>query len=406
MKKECIAMLLAGGQGSRLRALTARVAKPAVPFGGKYRIIDFPLSNCVNSGIDTVGVLTQYQPLELNGYIGNGQPWDLDRSCGGVHILPPYVKEGDKGTWYKGTANAIYQNIGFIQLYDPDYVLILSGDHVYKMDYGKMLDLHKQMGAACTISVMEVPMEEASRFGIMNVDEEGRIYEFEEKPKHPKSNLASMGIYIFSWKQLRDYLVADEADEKSANDFGKNIIPTMLAAGEIMAAYHFSGYWKDVGTIESLWDANMDMLSVHSGIGCFDDEWPIYARTPTKPPHVTGPDASIKHTLVTGGCEVNGEVENSVLFHSVRVEKGASVRYSILMPGAVVKEGASVEYAILAEKAVIGARAQVGAPPPEEGESSEDWGITVVAEGVRVGEEATVSARAMITRNVKGGATK
>lgn len=405
MKKECIAMLLAGGQGSRLRALTTRQAKPAVPFGGKYRIIDFPLSNCVNSGIDTVGVLTQYQPLELNGYIGNGQPWDLDRSYGGVHILPPYVKEGDKGTWYKGTANAIYQNIGFIQLYDPEYVLILSGDHVYKMDYGKMLDRHKEMGAVCTISVMEVPLEEASRFGIMNVDEEDRICEFEEKPKHPKSNLASMGIYIFSWKQLRDYLNADEADEKSANDFGKNIIPAMLEAGELLAAYRFSGYWKDVGTIESLWDANMDMLSVHSGIGCYDQEWPIYARTPTRPPHMTGPDAKVQHALITGGCEVDGEVENSVLFHSVKVEKGARVRYSILMPGAVVKEGATVEYAILAENAVIGARARVGAPPEEDG-NPEDWGITVVAEGVKVGEEAVVSAKAMVTRNVKGGTVK
>lgn len=405
MKKECITMLLAGGQGSRLKALTSRVAKPAVPFGGKYRIIDFPLSNCVNSGIDTVGVLTQYQPLELNGYIGNGQPWDLDRSYGGVHILPPYVKEGDKGTWYKGTANAIYQNIGFIQLYDPDYVLILSGDHIYKMDYGKMLERHKETGAACTISVMEVPMEEASRFGILNVDEDDRIYEFEEKPKKPKSNLASMGIYIFSWKQLRDYLIADEADEKSANDFGKNIIPAMLSAGEVMTVYRFSGYWKDVGTIESLWDANMDMLSVHSGIGCYDAEWPIYARTPTKPPHVTGPEATIEHSLVTGGCEVDGHVENSVLFHSVKVEKGASVRYSIIMPGAVVKQGAKVEYSIVAENAVIGPQARVGAPPEEDG-GPEDWGIAVVAEGIRVGEGATVSPKAMVTRNVKGGAVK
>ncbi len=295
MKKECVAMLLAGGQGSRLRALTSRVAKPAVPFGGKYRIIDFPLSNCVNSGIDTVGVLTQYQPLELNGYIGNGQPWDLDRSDGGVHILPPYVKEGDKGTWYKGTANAIYQNMGFISMYDPDYVLILSGDHIYKMDYERMLEHHKAMGAACTISVMEVSLEEASRFGIMNVDENDMIYEFEEKPKKPKSNLASMGIYIFNWKQLREYLIADEEDEKSANDFGKNIIPAMLAEGERMAAYRFSGYWKDVGTIDSLWDANMDMLSVHNGIDPYDTEWPIYARTPPPPPPLFPPRAPGPH---------------------------------------------------------------------------------------------------------------
>ena len=405
MKKECVAMLLAGGQGSRLKALTSKVAKPAVPFGGKYRIIDFPLSNCVNSGIDTVGVLTQYQPLELNGYIGNGQPWDLDRSDGGVHILPPYVKEGDKGTWYKGTANAIYQNIGFISLYDPDYVLILSGDHIYKMDYEQMLEHHKAMNAACTISVMEVPMEEAPRFGIMNVDENDMIYEFEEKPKKPKSNLASMGIYIFNWKQLREYLIADEADEKSSNDFGKNIIPAMLANSERMAAYRFSGYCKDVGTIDSLWDANMDMLSVHSGIDPYDSEWPIFARTPTKPPHFTGPDAVVTHSLMTGGCVVDGEVENSVLFHSVTVEQGAKVRYSILMPGATVKAGADVEYAIVAENAVIGAGAQVGAPPAADADP-EEWGIAVVAEGIKVGDNAVVPAKAMVTRNVKGGAAK
>ena len=405
MKKECVAMLLAGGQGSRLYVLTGEMAKPAVAFGGKYRIIDFPLSNCTNSGIDTVGVLTQYRPLELNSYIGSGVPWDLDNSTGGVHILPPYVKEGDKGTWYKGTANAIYQNIGFIQLYDPDYVLILSGDHIYKMDYEKMLEHHKAMDAACTISVMEVPMEEASRFGIMNVDEHDMIYEFEEKPKRPKSNLASMGIYIFNWKQLREYLVADEADEKSSNDFGKNIIPAMLEKGERMAAYRFEGYWKDVGTIDSLWDANMDMLSVHSGFNLYDTEWPIYARTPTRPPHFTGPDAVVSHSLVTGGCEVDGTVENSVLFHSVKVEKGASVRYSILMPGAVVREGAAVEYAIVAENAVIGAEAKVGAPPEGEG-APDDWGIAVVAEGIKVGDKAVVPPKAMITRNVKGGAVK
>ena len=405
MKKECVAMLLAGGQGSRLKALTSKVAKPAVPFGGKYRIIDFPLSNCVNSGIDTVGVLTQYQPLELNDYIGNGQPWDLDRSDGGVHILPPYVKEGDKGTWYKGTANAIYQNIGFIDLYGPDYVLILSGDHIYKMDYEQMLEHHKAMNAACTISVMEVPMEEAPRFGIMNVDENDMIYEFEEKPKKPKSNLASMGIYIFNWKQLREYLIADEADEKSSNDFGKNIIPAMLANSERMAAYRFSGYWKDVGTIDSLWDANMDMLSVHSGIDPYDSEWPIFARTPTKPPHFTGPDAVVTHSLMTGGCVVDGEVENSVLFHSVTVEQGAKVRYSILMPGATVKAGADVEYAIVAENAVIGAGAQVGAPPAADADP-EEWGIAVVAEGIKVGDNAVVPAKAMVTRNVKGGAAK
>ena len=399
MKKEVVAMLLAGGQGSRLYALTSHVAKPAVPFGGKYRIIDFPLSNCVNSGIDTVGVLTQYRPLELNSYLGNGQPWDLDRSDGGVHILPPYMREGDQGTWYKGTANAIYQNIGFLDLYDPEYVVILSGDHIYKMDYADMVDLHKKTGAACTISVLEVTMEEATRFGIMNVDAEDRIFEFEEKPKHPKSNLASMGIYVFTWSKLRQYLIDDEADPNSSNDFGKNIIPNMLAAGEKMMAYRFQGYWKDVGTINSLWDANMDMLAPRSSIDLYDPSWPIYARTPIKPPHVTGPNAKISHSLVTGGCQVDGIVENSVLFHSVTVEEGADVQYSILMPGAVVKAGAKVSYAIVAENAVVESEAVVGSAPDD----SPEWGIAVVASGVTVGEKAVVSPSAMIREDVKGG---
>ena len=399
MKKEVVAMLLAGGQGSRLYALTSHVAKPAVPFGGKYRIIDFPLSNCVNSGIDTVGVLTQYRPLELNSYIGNGQPWDLDRSDGGVHILPPYMREGDQGTWYKGTANAIYQNIGFLDLYDPDYVVILSGDHIYKMDYTDMLALHKKEEAACTISVLEVTMEEATRFGIMNVDEHDRIYEFEEKPKHPKSNLASMGIYIFTWKKLRQALIDDEADPNSSNDFGKNIIPNLLAAGEKLMAYRFHGYWKDVGTINSLWDANMDMLAPRSSINLYDPSWPIYARSPIKPPHITGPNAHISHSLVTGGSQVDGTVENSVLFHSVTVEEGASVQYSILMPGAVVKAGAQVSYAIVAENAVVEARASIGTAPNED----PNWGIAVVASGVTVGEGAVVSPSAMVREDVKGG---
>ncbi len=404
MKKECVAMLLAGGQGSRLHALTSHVAKPAVPFGGKYRIIDFPLSNCVNSGIDTVGVLTQYRPLELNAYLGNGQPWDLDRSDGGVHILPPYMREGEKGTWYKGTANAIYQNMGFIELYDPEYVLILSGDHIYKMDYSKMLAHHKAVGAACTISVLEVTLEEATRFGIMNVDEHDTVYEFEEKPKKPKSNLASMGIYIFTWKKLKQYLIADEADEKSSNDFGKNIIPSMLNAGEKLVAYRFKGYWKDVGTIDSLWDANMDMLAPERGLDLYDTEWPIFARTPTKPPLFTGPNAKVSHSMITGGCEVNGTVENSVLFHSVIVEEGAKVSYSILMPGTVVKTGAVVEYTIVAENTVIGRNARVGAPPTAD--NQEDWGIAVIAQNLKVGDNATISPKAMITKNVKGGEEK
>ena len=399
MKKELVAMLLAGGQGSRLYALTSHVAKPAVPFGGKYRIIDFPLSNCVNSGIDTVGVLTQYRPLELNSYVGNGQPWDLDRSDGGVHILPPYQVEGDNGTWFKGTANAIYQNIGFMDMYDPEYVVILSGDHIYKMDYSDMLAHHKKTGADCTIAVLEVTMEEAKRFGIMNVDENDQIYEFEEKPPVPKSNLASMGIYIFTYQKLRQYLIEDEADPNSSNDFGKNIIPNMLNAGEKMMVYRFQGYWKDVGTIDSLWDANMDMLAPNNGIDLYDTSWPIYARTPVRPPHVTGPDGKVSHSLVTGGCVVNGNVENSVLFHSVTVEEGADVQYSILMPGTVVKKGAKVSYAIVAENAIIEADAVVGAAPTGQ----EGWGIAVVAGGVTVGPKATVSPSAMIREDVKGG---
>ncbi len=399
MKKEIVAMLLAGGQGSRLYALTSQVAKPAVPFGGKYRIIDFPLSNCVNSGIDTVGVLTQYRPLELNSYIGSGAPWDLDVSDGGVHILPPYMREGEQGTWYKGTANAIYQNIGFLDMYDPEYVVILSGDHIYKMDYADMLAAHKKSGAACTIAVLEVSMEEAKRFGIMNAYEDGRIYEFEEKPQHPKSNLASMGIYMFTWSKLKEYLIADEADPNSSNDFGKNIIPNLLNAGELLMTYRFDGYWKDVGTIDSLWDANMDLLAPHSGIDPYDPSWPIYARTPIRPPHVTGEKAKVSHSLVTGGCEVNGTIANSVLFHSVTVEEGADVQYSILMPNATVKAGARVSYAIIAEGATVEAGATVGAPP----DGSEDWGIAVVAAGLDIGEKAVVAPKAMVRENVKGG---
>ena len=400
MKKEVVAMLLAGGQGSRLYALTSNVAKPAVPFGGKYRIIDFPLSNCVNSGIDTVGVLTQYRPLELNSYLGNGQPWDLDRSDGGVHILPPYLGEGEKGSWYKGTANAIYQNIGFLDLYDPEYVVVLSGDHIYKMDYSEMVDFHKKSEAACTISVLEVTMEEAKRFGILNVEADDKVYEFEEKPPQPKSNLASMGIYVFTWSKLRKYLIDDEADPNSSNDFGKNIIPNMLNAGEKLMAYRFAGYWKDVGTIDSLWDANMDLLAgSSSGLDMYDDSWPIYARTPIRPPHVTGPEAVISHSMITGGGQVNGSVANSVLFNSVTVEQGADIQYSILMPGATVKEGAKVYYSIVAENATVESGATVGAAP----DGSDSWGIAVVAGGVTVGERATVLPNAMIREDVKGG---
>ena len=396
MKKECIAMLLAGGQGSRLYVLTGEMAKPAVPFGGKYRIIDFPLSNCTNSGIDTVGVLTQYRPLELNSYIGSGQPWDLDGSTGGVHILPPYM--GSKGgTWYKGTANAIYQNIGFIDLYDPDYVVILSGDHIYKMDYSKMVERHKEANAACTISVMEVPWAEASRFGIMSVDEQDMITEFAEKPKEPKSNLASMGIYVFSWQTLRKYLTEDEADPASENDFGKNVIPAMLRDGERMAAYRFAGYWKDVGTLESLWDANMDMLSPESGLDLLDESWPIYAHSVNAPPAYLGAESQVTHSAINRGSELEGTVENSVLAPNVKVGKGARVSYSVLMPGTEVKPGAVVEYAILGENCSIGEGCQVGGTP--ESTAPSPWGLTVLAPECVLEDGKKVRPGVMLGRN-------
>lgn len=391
-KKECVAMLLAGGQGSRLYVLTTKVAKPAVPFGGKYKIIDFPLSNCVNSGIDTVGVLTQYEPHQLNSYVGAGQTWDLDRLNGGVFVLPPYQK-GKTSEWYKGTANAIYQNIGFVDEYDPEYVLILSGDHIYKMNYNKMLQQHKKTGAAATIAVIDVPLDEASRFGIMNCNEDGSIYEFEEKPKQPKSTLASMGIYIFTWKKLRQYLIDDENNTASSNDFGKDIIPAMLGAGEKLVSFRFEGYWKDVGTIESLWEANMDLLSPKSGLNLTDDSWKIYGRNNGAPPHYTSKDAKVTHSLVSEGCEIMGNVSESVLFSDVTIHKGATVEYSILMPGAVVEPGAVVRYSIIAENAHICEGAQVGASP-SDGEI-ENWGVAVVAANTRIGRGAKLGAREM-----------
>ena len=396
-KKECVAMLLAGGQGSRLYVLTKNVAKPAVPFGGKYRIIDFPLSNCINSGIDTVGVLTQYEPHVLNSYIGSGQTWDLDRLRGGVSVLPPYQR-GKASEWYKGTANAIYQNIPFIADYDPEYVLILSGDHIYKMDYNKMLRQHKETGADATIAVLDVPLSEASRFGIMNCKPDGTIYEFEEKPKEPKSTLASMGIYIFSWKKLRKYLEEDEANSKSSNDFGKDIIPAMLANGEKMVSYRFEGYWKDVGTIESLWEANMDLLSPNSGLNLSDDSWKIYGRTTGSPPHFTAKGAKVQHTLLSEGCEIAGNVSESVLFSDVKVAKNANVEYSILMPGAVVEEGANVRYAIVASGAVIAKGASIGAGPSEC--DVDKRGVAVVAENVRIGENVKLAAKEMADEDI------
>ena len=397
-KKECISMLLAGGQGSRLYVLIADTAKPAVPFGGKYRIIDFSLSNCVNSGIDTVGILTQYQPLELNDYIGNGQPWDLNRNFGGAHVLPPYTKNG-VNDWYKGTANAIYQNLEFIERYNPEYVLILSGDHIYKMDYSKMIEQHETTGAACTISVLEVSLEEASRFGIMNTNEDGSIYEFEEKPKNPKSQLASMGIYVFTWEKLRKYLTEDDANPNSDNDFGKNIIPLMLSNDELMMVYRFNDYWKDVGTVDSLWEANLDLLNPNIDLNLSDKDWRIYSRTVALPPQYIADTAKVEHSLITDGCEVAGQLDYSILFENVTVEEGASVDYSLIMPGAVIKKGAKVKYSIIAEDAVIEENAVVGCDPTEI--SRDDFGITVIGSGIKVGRGAKVGAKEMITEDVK-----
>lgn len=400
MKKESVAMLLAGGQGSRLYALTQNVAKPAVPFGGKYRIIDFPLSNCVNSGVDTVGVLTQYQPLELNVYLGNGEPWDLDRANGGLHSLAPYTLAGEQGSWYKGTANAIYQNIGFIDQYDPEYVFVLSGDNISKMDYREMLKVHKANNAAATISVLTVTMDEAKRFGIMNVRDDDSIYEFEEKPAQPKSNLASMGVYCFTWSKLRKYLIEDEADPTSSNDFGKNIIPNMLNAGETMMVYRFDGYWKDVGTINSLWDANMDILDPNGDLSVFDKEWPLWARNPIRPPHTIREHAKVQHSFISSGCDIDGDVFNSIISDSVTIGAGATVKCSVLMPGVTVAPGAVVEYAILAEEVTIGAGAHVGS---EQVYDDPNKKVAVIGKGISIAPGAVVEAGAMIYPEKKGG---
>ncbi len=387
-KKECVAMLLAGGQGSRLYALTKKTAKPAVSFGGKFRIIDFPLSNCINSGVDTVGVLTQYQPLVLNEYIGNGLPWDLDRTFGGVSILPPY--QGFSGSdWYKGTANAIYQNLEFIKRYQAEYVLILSGDHIYTMDYNNMLEYHKDNDADCTIAVLQVPMEEASRFGIMSVNPDNSIYKFSEKPKNPDSNLASMGIYIFTADKLYKYLTEDEADPNSSNDFGKNIIPKMLEDGEKMFAYNFEGYWKDVGTISSLWEANMDLLGEKPVLELSDNAR-IFSRHENEAPMYVGEGAVVENSSITEGCEIYGTVINSVLGYGVVVEKGAVVRDSVLMHHVSVSEGATVEYSILDSDVTVGKNASVGKP------RSEAEGITVIGAGNSVGEGEIIADNQMI----------
>lgn len=394
IKKEMIAMLLAGGQGSRLYVLTNNRAKPAVPFGGKYRIIDFTLSNCSNSGIDTVGVLTQYKPMELNAYIGTGQPWDLDRMNGGIQVLPPYVT-GDNGQWYKGTANAIYQNMQFIEQYAPTYVLILSGDHVYKMDYAKMLAFHKEKGADATIAVMDVPIDEASAYGIMNTRDDLSIYEFEEKPKEPKSTKASMGVYIFTWEKLKNYLLEDEKSAKSSNDFGKNIIPSMLSSGERMFAYPFDGYWKDVGTINNLWEANMDLLNPTISLNLSDPLWRIYCRHSMTTPQYVGAHAVLKNSMITEGCEVDANVNNSILFSDVIAEEDAEISYSVVMRNAKISKGAKVRYAIVADNAVIEEGAVVGAPP-EDYPDRDNWGIAVVGQGAVVHSGETVLPKQML----------
>ncbi len=398
MAKEMIAMILAGGQGSRLYALTQNLAKPAVPFGGKYRIIDFPLSNCVNSGIDTVGILTQYQPLVLNEYIGNGQPWDLDRLYGGVHVLPPY-QQASGSDWYKGTANAIYQNLSFINRYDPQYVIILSGDQICKQDYNDFLQFHKESGAEFSVAVMEVPWDEASRFGLMVTDADGKITEFQEKPKQPKSNLASMGIYIFNRDILEKYLREDEANPESSNDFGNDIIPNLLRDNRKMYAYRFNGYWKDVGTISSLWEANMEIMDPeHSGINLFDEDWKIYSRNSGLPGHKVGVNATIENSMITDGCRIEGSVKHSILFAGVKVEEGAEVQDAVVMGNTVIKAGAKVMHCIVGENAIIGENVSVGAMP-ENGENA----VATVGPGVEIGNGAVIGPKAMVNNNVKDG---
>lgn len=398
VSKDCVAMILAGGQGSRLGALTKNVAKPAVPFGGKYRIIDFPLSNCVHSGINTVGVLTQYQPLELNRYIGNGNPWDLDRSHGGVYVLPPY-QSAKAGEWYKGTANAIYQNLSFLESFKPENVLILSGDHIYKMHYGEMLKAHKESGAAVTIAVMPVPWEEASRFGIMNVDEEGTITDFEEKPAEPKSNLASMGIYIFTYEVLKKYLEADERDPSSANDFGKNIIPTMLENGEKMVSFRFEGYWKDVGTIHSLWEANMDLVDQPPKFDLNDRSWSIYSRNMALAPHYVGQNAKITNSTVTEGCFIDGEIKHSVIFGGVELGEGSVVRDSVIMPGAKIGKNVVIEKAVIGADAVIGDGAKVGVNSSDDNKYASKLctnDLVLIESGAEVGVEEDICKGSMV----------
>lgn len=398
IKKKCVAMLLAGGQGSRLYALTQKVAKPAIPYGGKNRFIDFPLSNCINSGIDTVGVLTQYQPMVLNEYIGNGQPWDLDKMHGGVHVLPPYQTAAG-ASWYEGTANAIYQNMAFIERYDPEYVIVLGGDHIYKMDYSKMLDYHIANNADSTIAVIDVPRSEASRFGIMTCDEEGRIVDFTEKPKEPKSTLASMGIYVFSWEKLRKYLIENENANTGSKDFGKDIIPAMLANDERLFAYEFEGYWKDVGTLDSLWEANMDLLSPSVPLNLYDPNWKVYSRHNNMPSQYIGKNAHVENSMITEGSVVDGTVDFSIISSGVTIEEGASVKYSIVMPGTTIKKNAVVEYAIIGENCVVESDAMIGMNP-ESVPNRDDWGIAVLGHNITISSGKRVLPKEIISENL------
>lgn len=406
MRKKCVAMILAGGQGSRLGALTLNVAKPAVSFGAKYRIIDFALSNCSNSGIDTVGILTQYQPLDLNTYVGNGQPWDLDSNDGGVFVLPPYMS-AEKGEWYKGTANAIYQNINFISRFEPEHVLILSGDHIYKMNYSKMLDKHIENNADATIATISVPWEEASRFGILAADETGRITEFQEKPAKPKSNQASMGIYIFKWESLKAELIKDEANKKSSNDFGKDIIPAMLAKNRKLFIYGFKGYWKDVGTISSLWKANMDLLDPNCDLNINDKTWPIMARKVARRPQYIGENAKVVNSLVTEGCEVEGEVKHSILFNNVKIGKNSKITDSIIMNNVVIGDNVIINKAVIGDDTTIGDDVRIntrGVETPEYVNTkicSDD--LSLIGTGINIGNGVKIGKLSMITKDIKGG---
>ncbi len=400
---KCLAMILAGGQGSRLGILTSKVAKPAVTFGGKYRIIDFALSNCVHSGINTIGVLTQYKPLELNTYIGNGSTWDLDRNDGGVFVLPPYQKE-ETGEWYKGTANAIYQNIEFVDQYNPEHVVILSGDHIYKMDYNKMLKFHEENNAAATIAVIPVPWEEASRFGIMETDENGTITRFAEKPKEPKSNLASMGVYVFKWSALKEYLIRDEATEGSENDFGKNIIPAMLGDNQKLCAYGFEGYWKDVGTVQSLWEANMDIISEPPVLDMYDSNWTIFSRNPVKPPHFVADGASVKNSSITEGCNIYGDVSACVLSEGVTVGKGSVVEDSILFPGVTIGENTVVKKAIIGANTVVGNNCVIGDKSVDSSEFESKYcsaDISLIGGNISICDNTKIGVNAMVTQTIE-----